>query len=127
MNEQQVKESLFELIEESLKQYNWEYFREVYRFQENFAPEAIRDLKSTFNNVLVVFRQIYENRNIIIINQSSRDLLKALLDLKKMIEPYDNKVIRRSFTNMFESVLDLSQTIILDTLHPLRKKACFIR
>ena len=130
MNEQQVKESLFELIEESLKQYNWEYFRSTYHLHENFGPSSIKHLKSTFNSMLVVFNQLYENRNLVIINQTARDLLRALLDLKNMIEPYDEKEIQRSFIKLLESVLDLSQKIILDTFHPLRKNSfflCFIK
>ena len=130
MDEQQVKESLIELIKESLQQFSWEYFRSIYHLQENLVPKAIKKLMITFNNVLVVFKQIYENRNVVIINQTARDLLKALLDLKNMIEPYDENEIQRSFIKLFESVLDLSQTIILDTFHPLRKKSlffCFIK
>ena len=123
MNEQQVKENLIELIDESLHKFNWGYFKGIYHVHENFVPSAIKKLKITFNNVLVAFGQIYENRNVVIINQSSRNLLKALLDLKKMIEPYDENEIQRSFIKLLESVLDLSQKIILDTLHPLRKKS----
>ena len=56
MDEQQVKESLFELIEESLQQFSWEYFRGVYHLQENFSPKVQKVLKDSHAGSLNAFR-----------------------------------------------------------------------
>ena len=121
MDEQQVKESLFELIEESLQQFSREYFREIYHLHENFSPKVQKVLKDSHAGSLNAFRQLLDSRDAIVVNDSSKDLLKALSELKTLANLYDASAVQENLQRLIRIVFVQSKAIVLESFHPLRK------
>ena len=122
MDEQQVKENLIELIGESLHKFNWEYFKRIYHVHENFSLNVQKILKDSHAGSLNAFRQLLDNRDAIVVNGSSKDLLKALSELKKMADSYDASAVQENLQRLIRIVLVQSNAIVLELFHPLRKK-----
>ena len=121
MDEQQVKERLIELMQEYLHKFNWEHFKRIYHVHENFSPNMQKILKDSHAGSLNAFRQLLDNRDFIAINDSSKDLLKALSELKKMADSYDASAVQENLQRLIRIISVQSKAIVLESLHPLRK------